>query len=218
MEEQLAKIGIVTIGDLARGDRDRLGRRLGTHGHDLVQLALGIDAREVSRESEAAKSLGQEHTFDQDTGDPVRLRATLLELCDAVARRLRSHETHARTITLKYRDETFQTCTRARTIDMPTDSGDVLFEVAWELFRGVHGRRKVRLLGVYASSLGGPAQMAMFAPEPSPADRARDMVEARFGEGALTRASLLGPSANPEGTDGEGAAVRDRRGSRRLRG
>jgi DNA polymerase-4 len=175
-------------------------------------------------EGEEAKSLGQEHTFDADTGDAERLRATILELCDAVARRLRQHGTRARTVTLKYRDEEFDTCTRAQTLREPTDSGDELFAAAWRLFRGVHGRRKVRLLGVYASGLGGPAQMPLFVAPPSPADRARDLVEERFGQGALTRASLLSADARrPDGSAGdadggrEGGTVGDRKGSRRRR-
>jgi nucleotidyltransferase/DNA polymerase involved in DNA repair len=224
MEEHLLKIGVRTIGELAGCDPGRLERRLGTHGHDLVQLALGIDMREVVNEGEEAKSLGQEHTFDADTGDAERLRATILELCDAVARRLRQHGTRARTVTLKYRDEEFDTCTRAQTLREPTDSGDELFAAAWRLFRGVHGRRKVRLLGVYASGLGGPAQMPLFVAPPSPADRARDLVEERFGEGALTRASLLSADARrPDGSAGdadggrEGGTVGDRKGSRRRR-
>src|SRR5262249_22801214 len=50
MEEQLIKIGVHTIGELAACDPARLERRLGTHGHDLVQLALGVDDRVVVRE------------------------------------------------------------------------------------------------------------------------------------------------------------------------
>jgi DNA polymerase-4 len=223
MEEVLLKIGVRTIGDLA-ADPGRLERRLGTHGHDLVQLALGIDTREVVSEGEDAKSIGQENTFDEDTADLDRLRTMLLELSDGVARRLRQHATRARTVTLKYRDEDFRTVTRAETMAAATDSGDELFATAWRLFRGVHGRRRVRLLGIYASSLGGAEQMGLFAPAaaPSPKDRARDLVEERFGEGVLRRASLLpadsrrtGPAG--EGEDGgKGGTGRDGKGSRRL--
>jgi nucleotidyltransferase/DNA polymerase involved in DNA repair len=223
MEEVLLKLGVHTIGELAGCEPGRLERRLGTHGHDLVQLALGIDGRSVVSEGEEAKSLGQENTFDEDTGDLERLRTMLLELSDSVARRLRQHGTRARTVTLKYRDEDFLTSTRAETLAEPTDSGDTLFATAWRLFGRVHGRRRVRLLGVYASGLGTASQMPLFAPPPSPSDRARDLVEERFGEGALRRASLLaapaheGGGADRDGEAREGAATLDRKGSRRLR-
>jgi DNA polymerase-4 len=195
MEEALARLGVVTIGDLAAVDPARLERRLGTHGHDLQQLARGIDSRPVVGEGEEAKSLGQEHTFDHDTDEQERLRAMLLSLSDAVARRLRSHGLEARTLTLKYRDETFRTRTHARTLAMGLDSGNEIFEVISALFAEVHRGRRVRLLGVYASHFGpGSPQLELFAedPRPSPADRVRDEVTRRFGKGALTRASLLG--------------------------
>ena len=139
--------------------------------------------------------MGHEHTFDRDTADLRRLRRTLLDLADAVARRLRHHGYRARTVTLKYRDETFHTVTRAETIDEPTDSGEVLFAVAWGLFQRTHGARRVRLLGISTSGFAEPAQMGLFAGEaaPRPADRMLDAVEGRFGEGALTRASRLRP-------------------------
>jgi nucleotidyltransferase/DNA polymerase involved in DNA repair len=195
LEEQLTRLGVVTIGDLAALEPARLTRRLGTHGHDLQRLARGEDEREVRGEPAGAKSLGQEHTYDQDTADPERLRATLLSLADAVAARLRAHSLRARTITLKYRDQDFRTTTHARSLGQATDSGSVLFETARCLFADVHRGRKVRLLGIYASHFDMPrAQLALFG-EPAaerPIDRVRDELARRFGDEAVTRASLLG--------------------------
>jgi nucleotidyltransferase/DNA polymerase involved in DNA repair len=190
-EEELARLGVHTIGALAALAPERLARRLGTHGHDLLRLARGEDERPVVADPGEAKSLGQEHTFDQDVSDLGTLRGTLLDLSDAVARRLRGHGLRARTITLKYRDETFRTLTRAETVAEPTDAGDVLFHVAWRLFESVHADRRVRLLGIYSSGFGAGAQLDLFAPPSRASDRVRDAVDRRFGEGTLTRASLM---------------------------
>jgi DNA polymerase-4 len=214
-EEDLARLGVRTIGELAALDPRRLERRMGTHGHDLLALARGDDGRDVVGEPGGPKSLGQEHTFDSDTADRTRLRRTLLELCDSVARRLRQHALRARTVTLKYRDEDFRTVTRARTRPEATDSGEALFEAAWVLFGGVHGERRVRLLGVYCSNFDRDPQLGMFAPAARGVDRALDAVAERFGDGAVTRASLLrawGPGGEANQPD-----PGDRRGSRRLR-
>ena len=149
----------------------------------------------MAREAAGYKSMGQEHTYDEDTADPKRLRATLLQLADGVAARLRAHALKARTITLKYRDEDFRTTTHARTLKRGTDSGDELFRVVSELFQEVHGRRRVRLVGLYTSHFGEPTpQLGLFElPKPgTPADRVRDELRRRFGEEAITRASLLG--------------------------
>jgi nucleotidyltransferase/DNA polymerase involved in DNA repair len=191
LEESLARLGITTIGEVAALANDALSQRFGTHGHDLLLLARGMDDRPVVAEGADAKSLGQEHTYGEDTSDLTRLRRTLLDLADSVASRLRSHGLRGRTVTLKYRDEDFHTVTRAETLAAPTDSGDVLFGVAWRLFEGVHGERKVRLLGISASGFDGQKQLDLFHEGSSPADRLRDTVSARFGDAALTRASLL---------------------------
>ena len=218
MEESLVRLGFHTIGDLARAERASLERRLGEHAGFLQDLARGLDDRRVIADAEAAKSLGQEHTFDADTSDPATLRRTVLELCDSVARRIREHGFKARTVTLKYRDERFETCTRARTMAEATDSGDVLFREAWRLFEGVHGARKVRLLGIYASGFG-PSQRALFAATAEAGrDRVRDAIEERFGEGSLTRASLLPlPGASRGCDDTPPGPAAARKGSRRLR-
>jgi DNA polymerase-4 len=208
-EEDLARLGVRTVGDLAALDPGRLARRLGTHGHDLLALARGEDERPVHGHAEGPKSVGQEHTFDADTASLPRLRRTLLELCDAVARRLRHHGLRARTVTLKYRDEDFRTVTRARTMGEATDAGEALFETAWVLFGSVHGPRRVRLLGISSSNFAGEGQLGLFAEAPRGVDRALDAVNDRFGDGAVVRASLL--------RDEGGPGPEDRRGSRRLR-
>jgi nucleotidyltransferase/DNA polymerase involved in DNA repair len=189
MEEQLVRLGVHTIGDLTRLDERKLTTRLGTHGHDLLLLARGIDDRPVHADAGEAKSLGQEHTYDEDTDDVARLRRTLLDLADGVARRLRSHGLRGRTITLKYRDETFATITRAETLSRPTDSGNTLFRTVWKLFEAAHHGRRVRLLGIYVTGFG--AQLEMFDEPSSPADRLRDAISDRFGDDAIVRASLL---------------------------
>jgi DNA polymerase-4 len=195
MEEALAKLGIVTIGDLAALEPGRLERRLGTHGHDLQALARGEDQRDVVSHGEGAKSVGHEHTYGEDTSDPEQLRATLLQLADAVAARLRSHGLRARTVTLKYRDEDFRTTTHARTLDEATDSGNAIFRLASDLFAETHRGKKVRLLGISTSHFGeATPQLGLFdePKAPSRADRVRDEVKKRFGDEAITRASLLG--------------------------
>jgi DNA polymerase-4 len=142
----------------------------------------------------------------------------VLELCDAVARRVREHDLKARTVTLKYRDERFETSTRAHTMSEGTDSGDVLFREAWRLFERVHGARKVRLLGIYASGFGA-SQLPLFGAAASAGrDRVRDAIEERFGEGSVTRASLLPRPAAFRGCDDTPPGpTASRKGSRRLR-
>ena len=192
MEERLAKLGIHTIGQLADAKSERL---LGTHGLDLQKLARGEDTRPVIANGGPAKSVSVERTFDRDEHDPKLLRQTVLRLADELSRRLRAEGMAGRTVTLKYRDETFTTKTHARSRATPTNVAADLFDAAWSLFQDVHGHRKVRLLGIGVSGFDAPAQASLFGEEESARDKRidhlRDEVRERFGSKALVRGSDL---------------------------
>jgi nucleotidyltransferase/DNA polymerase involved in DNA repair len=192
MEERLARLGVHTIGQLAEA---RVTKLLGTHGLDLQRLARGDDDRPVVPHAGRPKSVSVEHTFDVDEGNPRTLRKTLLHLADELSRRLRAESLGGRTITIKYRDETFKTLTHARSGKKPTNSAADLFELAARLFDEVHGPRKVRLLGIGVSGFEAPAQKSFFEEESTARgpriDELRDKVRAKFGKKALVRASDL---------------------------
>ncbi|MHB8763243.1 MAG: DNA polymerase IV, partial [Deferrisomatales bacterium] len=124
--ERLARLGVRTIGDLARRRPEDLRASLGEAGEHLWRLARGIDERPVSAEG-GAKSLGAEVTFDEDVADPAQVRRTLLGLADRVARRLRRRGLGARGVTLKLRYESFDTVTRSVTLAEAVDLGDELY-------------------------------------------------------------------------------------------
>ena len=145
-------IGIRRIGDLAAlGDND-LEARFGKWGLALAGKAQGLDAggwfdTEIGERGDP-KSISHEHTFDQDTRDAERLEATLAHLAEKVARRLREHGLHARTMQLKLRYSDFSTITRAHTLTRPTQLDIDLIEQSRRLLRGNWERgRAIRLLG-----------------------------------------------------------------------
>ncbi|HTY08643.1 MAG TPA: DNA polymerase IV [Candidatus Edwardsbacteria bacterium] len=198
-EQQLAALGVRTIGDLADLPEGALERRYGEYGRDLRSRARGIDDDPVSLEREE-KSLGRETTFDQDTADRRLIAATLLELCDEVAARLRRHGLAGRTVTLKLRYQGFETHTCRRTLASALDETTALYAAATQLWGDNHQPgRKVRLIGVSVSNFApGGEQTGLF--DQPPADRRRrasveravDAVRSKFGERALVRAGVLG--------------------------
>jgi DNA polymerase-4 len=192
--EVLTRLGVRTVGDLARTPEVVLGRLIGEHhGADLIALARGQDPRSVVP-YEAPKSVSHEETFDRDLDDDAELLREILALSQKVAARLREDGYRARTITLKVRLANFTTLTRSRTID-PTDVGADVNAVAADLFRALPGaRRRVRLLGVGASGLApaGQEQLALLRGERwGDVERAVDRIEKRFGTGSAMPAALL---------------------------
>lgn len=197
-EEQLRRMGIATIGALRGVPRQALAAAFGEAGSQLYELCRGRDDRPVSP-GEAAKSIGQEITFQEDTADREFLAATLLLLADRVARRARRSGVRGRTIVLKLRDQDFRTCTRRQTLISPTDREEEIYAAAKELAAKIAwGGGKVRLLGVALANLvasGSGRQGTLFAMDgDSRLDRlheAVDWVRERYGEDALVRAAVL---------------------------
>jgi DNA polymerase-4 len=189
----LRDFGVVTIGDLAALDRSALVRRFGAHGASLIDRAHGRDADPVS-DPDAAKSIGHEHTFDEDTSDPEVLERTLLAMAEGVSGRLRDGGLKASTVTVKVRDSGFNTVTRQRTLPEPTDLTEPIWRAAVELARPEMRGRKIRLVGVTASHIGDREQLGLFDSSDDRQHRvvrAADELRHRFGTRAVTRARLL---------------------------
>jgi DNA polymerase-4 len=98
-------------------------------------------------------------------------------------------------VAVKIRDSGFRTITRQRTLAEPTDLTGPIYATALELARPEIRGMRVRLLGVTASNLGEREQLSLFAsgePRHRRAIEAADALRRRYGEGAVTRARLLG--------------------------
>jgi DNA polymerase-4 len=192
--QRLVDYGVTTIGDLAALPSDVLVRRLGPHGPELAARARGIDASPVS-DGQDARSVSHEHTFAVDTRDTEEIERSLLALSEGVAGRLRAAGLKAGTITVKVRDTRFETRTRQRTLDEPTDMTDTIWLTALELARPEVRGKTIRLLGVAASNFGERPQLGLFAAGDDRRRRAveaADAVKRRYGPRAITRARLLG--------------------------
>ena len=189
----LADYGVTTIGQLAALAPGTLHRRFGRHGDDLSTRARGIDHARVEP-MHAPKSIGHEHTFDVDSADPRRLEATLLDLAESVAGRLRRHDLAAGAVQLKLRYEGFETLTRQAPLPRQTRETEPLYATALALLRKtLVAGRGVRLIGLTAISLTDAQQLTLFdAPDRTDRlARSIDVVRRRFGERAITRARLL---------------------------
>jgi len=194
--EALARLGIHTIGDIARWPGADLAHRFGKHGADLAQRARGMDDSPVTPESET-KSVSKETTFSRDVRDAETLKRTLRSLSDGVGRRLRKDGLSGTTVKLKLRWVDFTTLTRQLTLRAPTQHDDEIYAAALELFEKTWTAGKpVRLIGVGVSSFDdGGSQLGLWdAPLPEEDKRLEsvlDELKDRFGERIVRRGSDL---------------------------
>jgi DNA polymerase-4 len=195
--EELAALGLRTIGELAACDRRKLTARFGQHGEHLHRLATGVDEREVVPDWEA-KSYSHEETFERDLTDGDCLEAVLLDQAHRVARRLRRDGVIAKTVQLKLRYHDFRTLTRQTTLRSPTADAALIYEAARMLFQREWNRQPVRLIGAGVQGVVpvGSEVLDLFVSREEGERRRRlvdaiDRIEDRFGRGKVIPARLL---------------------------
>jgi DNA polymerase-4 len=204
--EQLHRLGIRTVGDLAGTPLDTLRRAVGTASAEhLSALADGIDPRPVQPD-EVERSISADRTLDVDLTEEEDVCRELLRLAEEVGSRVRARRFTARTVGIKIRYADFRTVTRVRTLPRWTESTGEIYDTAADLYRGLGlDRPRIRLVGVKCENLRPtgefPEQLALdvavpdIAPVTSPvrgtADRAVDAARARFGAAAIRPGSLL---------------------------
>ena len=192
--QTLADYGVTTIGQLAALPEGTLRRRFGIHGAELRLRALGVDPAKVSA-GQAPKSIGHELTFNHDVTDPARLEATLLDLAESVATRLRNHHMAAGAVQLKLRYEGFDTITRQAPLGHQVRDSEPLYQLGVSLLhKALSPDRAVRLIGLTAIHLSEVQQLTLFDAPDRTARIAQsiDAVRERFGEKAIMRARLIG--------------------------
>ena len=203
---KLSSLGIGTIGAIAAADPKRLKEAFGEKmSRYLLRAANGIDDSPVRAVREAEQSYGHSTTLREDLTAESRdriLRQTLLALSDSVAYRMRRDGKKGRTVAVQMRTSDFKDHSRQTQLDAATDSTDVIYQTAVELFESLwNGRSPVRLIGVTVSGLREEeaVQLSLFA---DPADEAKkeklkkldqmsDAIRNRYGRGAVVRGSLL---------------------------
>ncbi|MFI6478040.1 DNA polymerase IV [Nonomuraea sp. NPDC050663] len=197
-ETALTRLGIRTVGDLARVPVPTLQRELGpAAGGHLAALAWGRDERPVTAHV-PDKSIGNEETFSVDIDDPEMIKRELLRLSERVASRMRKSGYVGRTVSVKLRRADFSTINRSKTLREPTDVAQEIYSTACALF-GASGleRVRLRLVGVRMEQLtpadGATHQLSLGERESGwrEAERAMDKAIRRFGPDAVVPASLV---------------------------
>ena len=203
----LKSLGINTIGEMAEMPIELFIEKLGETGRVLHNLACGIDNSPVDPNIwDIPKSIGHETTLREDSLNIDTILIHILSLSQQVGRRLRQQGLLGRTIMIKLRYSNFATLTRANTFPHFTCLDEDIYETAKNLFISAWDHlRKIRLIGVTVTNLSAKddfmRQLALFEK-----DKRRERVTAaidnlrnKFGENAVTRASLIKPGTKSKG-------------------
>ena len=196
LSEQLQKLGLKTVSDVANTPLDTLKRALGeATGEHLYELSWGRDFRSVIPE-EPDKSISAAETFSYDIDDPEIILREYLRLTEKASARLREKELFAKTVSIKVRFADFSTITRSKTLPLPISSTQEIYQVVKDLYKALKlERARLRLVGVSLENLheSAPQQLMLGQREKGwrEAESAVDRASERFGEESVRPARLI---------------------------
>ena len=199
-ERKLNERGLVTVADVAAVAEEHLVAMVGAAaGRHLHALAHHRDPRRVDT-GRRRGSIGSQQALGRGATPFDTLEALLLGIVDRVTRRMRNAERVGRTVTVRLRFDDFERATRARSLPHPTSATEPIAAVALAILRehrSMIERRGLTLIGLSVGNLrnGSEGVEQLVLPfgrkDTSGLDSAVDDLRRRFGQGALTRASLV---------------------------
>jgi len=193
----LDKAGIRTFNDLLRWDRTDLSVRFGSMGERLWHLARGQDRRRVSVNA-PIKSISNETTFFEDTGNADILDGHLWRLSEKVADRAKARALAGQIVTLKLKRADFTLISRRVTLHDATQMADTIYRTARDLFDQVGNQGPYRLIGTGISNLCPETAADLSgdlldpgAAKRGQAERAADQIRAKFGPESILKGRSL---------------------------
>lgn len=152
-QARLAKAGITLVRHLREAPLEKLIGAVGNEALRLAKIAQGKDNRPVVPGHET-KSISNETTFEHDISSFEELEGILWRLCDKLSLRMKRAGYATTSVTLKLKDNKFQTITRVMSGLPPTKLAARIFEAARQLLKKeCEARRAYRLIGVGATDL-----------------------------------------------------------------
>ena len=192
-QARLHDLGLHIIGNVAAADAKFLYDKLGKAGLHFHTLAQAEDPRPVSG-GRQSKSIGSEHTLEEDVRAKSDIERHLHRSADAIGRRLKKKSYVAFGVGIKLKTSDFQILSRQRRLCEPTDVTARLYSVGLDLLSKLQHPGPFRLVGMVAYDLVGidhVAQLDMFSPlaRQRRLEMAIDALATRFGTDVVSRAN-----------------------------
>ena len=210
--ERLKQLNIVTIGDLARADRNMLKSNFGINGIKMKEYAMGDDSEPVREavKHRDMKSIGHGMTAVRDIETVEDARDLIYYLSEKVGARMRKANVRGSLVSVGMRDNTLFSIVRQKKLPMPTYSSTEIAECALAVFKENWNGDPMRTITVGVSKLEDdkePRQLSFFADDVrndklEKLDETLDKITEKYGS-VVHRASLIGRDFIYDKTDAE---------------
>lgn len=208
MTAHFAKLGMTTIGDIARTPLPELKRKFRAHfgkqsdiqAEVMWRTANGLDDSPVAPYtfSTQQKSIGHMMTLPKDYVEPHEIETILLELTEEVCRDSRRKGYMGSVVTVGCMCSPYEAPTgfsRQMKLPDPTNNTNKVCKTVKEIFYKFWNHMPVRRLGVSLSGLTDAEtyQLSFFEDEERARslEKATDSIKERYGSAAIVRASSL---------------------------
>ncbi len=199
-EQKLRTLGIHTIGDLARADKDLLSHHLKKHGETIWNFAHGIDQGVISKEAAPQnKGYGNSITISYDVTDAATAHMILLSLCETVSARIRADQAFVSVVSVSITDFNFHHASHQKALSSSTDVTYQIYETVCQLFDELWNGTPIRQLGVQTSRATEEQtfQYNLFEADKyerfSKLDKAIDSIRSKYGDNSVQRARFVKP-------------------------
>ena len=199
---KLQKMGVKTIGDLAKKDEKYIIKIFGKYGKMIWEYANGIDEEEVNSEIEKPKGIGNSITLPYDYTDINKLEEVLIALVEQVTYRLRAYDMCATVVNVQIKTNEFKVFSHQKKLDIATDSTKIILEQAKRLLNTLYKGVPIRLIGVRVDGLTqkDEIQISLFDVKENEKqeklDKVLDNLKQKYGYDKITRAGKMNLDKN----------------------
>lgn len=201
METRLNRVGIRTVGDLARFDKNRLKVMFGVKGEELWEHANGIDLSVISSFKSVPKTKSYSNSqvlFKDYYGDNVSI--IIRETVSVVCKRLRTSNKVGSIVGLAigYSKKVGGGFYHVMKLDNPTDSEKIIYDTCMILFDLYYLNQPIRKVGI---SVGGlttkeSLQLNLFQnledmEKEDNKNKVIDNITSKYGKNSIVKASAL---------------------------
>lgn len=199
---KLQKMGVKTIGDLAKKDEKYIIKVFGKYGKVIWEYANGIDEKEVNSAIEKPKGIGNSITLPYDYTDINKLEEVLIALADQVTYRLRAYNMYATVVNVQIKTNEFKVFSHQKKLDIATDSTKIILEQAKKLLNTLYKGVPIRLIGLRVDGLiqKDEIQISLFDVKENEKqeklDKVLDNLKQKYGYDKITRAGKMNLDKN----------------------
>ena len=194
-KEELNKISIYTVRDLANADIKILKKYFKNHAEDLKRAAWGIDDSKIETKTKSS-SVSTSQTFAYDITDEEKLKSILFQYANDLTRQLRSKKQYANTVAVIFKNNNFKSYTAQAKLNNATNETKEIYNLAISIFDKNYKKEPIRLIGLRLAELSfqKETQLTLFdkAIEEKKADVQMivDSINEKFGKTLVAPASL----------------------------